>query len=124
MNRPPPATAAQRRDLQVDDSEPLGYRHVRLMCGAHVLSDAQNWYVPGRLTAAMNMTLANSDTPFGAVVAPLGIKRRNLAVEMLWRDGMAPPPALFRHRALVLGAHSLPIADVIETYQRTAIELR
>jgi hypothetical protein len=45
-----PATAAQRDLLHVGPAEPLGYRRVRLHCGAHVLSEADNWYVPSRLT--------------------------------------------------------------------------
>jgi len=121
---PPAASAAQRQELQVAPAEPLGYRHVRLSCAGHVLSDAENWYVPARLTADMNATLSNSDTPFGTVVAPLHISRRNLAAELLWRHGAKPPAQLFRHRALVLDAGGRPIAEVIETYQREAIALR
>ncbi|MDB5708852.1 MAG: hypothetical protein JWL96_922 [Sphingomonas bacterium] len=121
---PPAATAAQRRELQVDAREPLGYRRVRLGCAGHVLSEAQNWYVPSRLTPEMNATLDTSDTPFGTVVAPLHISRRNLAAEMLWQHGRKPPPHLFRHRALVLDAGGHPIAEVIETYRREAVALR
>jgi hypothetical protein len=88
------------------------------------LSEAQNWYVPARLTPAMNAVLDTSDTPFGTVVAPLHITRRTLAADMLWRHGAKPPPALFRHRALVLDGAGRPIAEVIETYQRAAVELR
>lgn len=121
---PPPASAAQRRELQVDAREPLGYRHVRLGCAGHVLSEAQNWYVPARLTPAMNAVLNSSDTPFGTVVAPLHISRRTLGADMLWRHGATPPPALFRHRALVLDGAGHPIAEVIETYRRAAVELR
>jgi len=121
---PQPATAAQRRELQVDAREPLGYRRVRLGCAGHVLSEAQNWYVPSRLTPEMNTALIGTDTPFGTVVAPLHISRRNLAVELLWRHGAQPPARLFRHRALVLDADQRPIAEVIETYQREAVALR
>ncbi len=121
---PPAASAAQRRELQVGPAELLGYRHVRLSCAGHVLSEAENWYVPGRLTPTMNATLDASDTPFGTVVAPLHISRRNLATEMLWRHGTKPPAQLFRHRALVLDANGRPIAEVIETYQREAVALR
>jgi chorismate-pyruvate lyase len=121
---PPAATATQRRELRVGAAEPLGYRHVRLSCAGHVLSDAQNWYVPARLTPAMNLALDTSDTPFGTVVAPLRIARRTLAAQMLWRHGATPPAELFRHRALVLDATGRPIAEVIETYQRAAVALR
>jgi chorismate-pyruvate lyase len=121
---PRSAPAARRRELQVDVREPLGYRRVRLGCAGHVLSEAENWYVPSRLTPEMNAALDRSDTPFGTVVSPLHISRRNLAVEMLWRRGANPPAQLFRHRALVLDADGRPIAEVIETYQREAAALR
>ena len=120
---PSAATPAQRRELQVGPDELLGYRHVRLSCAGHVLSEAENWYVPARLTAAMNTALDTSDTPFGTAVASLHISRRTLGVETLWRHGTTPPPALFRHRALVLDGTGRPIAEVIETYQREAVAL-
>jgi hypothetical protein len=44
-------TAEQRQLLGVTPSEPIRYRKVRLSCGNHVLSEADNWYVPSRLTA-------------------------------------------------------------------------
>lgn len=120
----PAATPEQRRELEVTASEPLGYRHVRLSCAGHVLSEAENWYVPSRLTPAMNATLDTSDTPFGTVVKSLGINRRTLGGETLWRHGNRPPAQLFRHRALVLDGQGRPIAEVVETYQREAIALR
>ncbi len=118
------ATRRQRSELQVGPDEPLGYRHVRLSCAGHVLSDAENWYVPSRLTAPMNAALDSSDTPFGTAVAALHISRRTLGAEMLWRHGAKPPPYLFRHRALVLDGNGRPIAAVIETYQRATVALR
>src|SRR3954452_851184 len=45
-----PATDEQRQLLGVSASEPLRYRRVRLKCGTRVLSEADNWYVPARLT--------------------------------------------------------------------------
>jgi hypothetical protein len=60
-------------------TEEPGYRHVRLSCGAHVLSEAHNWYNPALLTAEMNHLLATTDTPFGKVVAPLNFRREKLA---------------------------------------------
>ena len=65
------ASDQQRRHLQVDDAEPLSFRRVELRCGSHVLSIADNWYVPGRLTPDMNRLLDETDTPFGRVVLPL-----------------------------------------------------
>lgn len=75
----PPATPAIRAALGVDRATPVAVRHVHLQCGARVLSDAYNWYVPQRLTPAMNATLAATRVPFGKVVAPLGLHRRVLA---------------------------------------------
>ena len=63
-----PATDEQRKILQVSASEPIRYRRVRLACGAHVLSEADNWYVPSRLTAEMNKQLDTSDIAFGRAV--------------------------------------------------------
>jgi len=73
-----PATPAIRTALQVSGAEPVRVRHVRLTCADIVLSDALNWYVPARLTPAMNVTLDTTRTPFGKVVAPLGLHRQPL----------------------------------------------
>jgi hypothetical protein len=115
------ATPEQRARLKVGAEEPLGYRRVRLMCGAHVMSEAENWYVPARLTPEMRGLLADTDTPFGAVIAPLGPQRQNLEVTQLWLDGPLPRD-LFRHRALVVGRDGSPLAEVVETYTAGALE--
>jgi len=60
-----PIADEQRRRLQVDQNEPVKFRHVELACGDRVLSEADNWYVPSRLTAEMNRSLETTDTPFG-----------------------------------------------------------
>lgn len=117
-----PASAEQRVRLGVSAEEPLGYRRVRLACGGRVLSEAENWYVPSRLTPAMNAALAGTDTPFGTVIAPLGPVRRNLSSERLWSGDGAMPQAVLRHRALVSDASGWPLAEVVETYQRAAVE--
>ena len=51
--------------LGVPRDEQLGSRHVRLTCGSRLLSRAQNWYVPARLTPEMNDELSRTTTPFG-----------------------------------------------------------
>jgi hypothetical protein len=58
-------TAEQRELLKVSATEPLRYRRVHLKCGERVLSEADNWYVPARLTKEMNQSLENSDIAFG-----------------------------------------------------------
>jgi len=70
-----PASPEQRRRLQVGDAEPVRYRHVRLACGDHVLSEADNWYLPGRLApdslfesgsaCRPHLTAAARDEPLG-----------------------------------------------------------
>ncbi len=57
-------TAEQRELLKVSATEPLRYRRVHLKCGERVLSEADNWYVPARLTKEMNQSLDNSDIAF------------------------------------------------------------
>ncbi|HET7462428.1 MAG TPA: hypothetical protein VFJ82_14340 [Longimicrobium sp.] len=129
-------SAEQRRRLQADSGEVVRYRRVRLRCGGHVLSEAENWYLPGRLTPEMNRALESGDTPFGRVVAPLEPYRRTFASRLLWsplpegweRSSHPAPPcrssgplaipgALFEHRALVLGRDHRPIAEVHEVYR-------
>ena len=80
-----PASAQVRAALDVKLDEPLGYRRVRLKCGDHVLSEADNWYVPARLTPEMNHTLETTDTPFGKAVAALHFRRHTLSADLLWR---------------------------------------
>jgi chorismate-pyruvate lyase len=77
-------TSEQRADLKVDPSEQVRYRRVRLRCGALVVSEADNWYVPSRLTPQMNDLLESTDTPFGKVVLPLHFQRHTLSATLLW----------------------------------------
>ena len=110
--------------LGVSPGQAVRYRHVRLTCGAHVLSDADNWYLPARLTADMNRRLDSTDTPFGIVVAPLGVHRRTLAARVLF-DPSRPGPAqpfVLRHVAVLSSANGVPISVVIERYTREVLD--
>jgi chorismate-pyruvate lyase len=120
-----PISAEQRARLGIDAAEPVRYRHVRLRCGTRILSEADNWYVPARLTPEMNAALDGSDVPFGTVVAPLGIGRRTLSTERLWQPGTtrAMPRELIRHRAIVHDRAMRPIAEVTETYQAPLLDV-
>ena len=112
-------SAEQLRRLGVDDERDVAYRHVRLECGAHVLSEADNWYVPARLTPEMNRVLTTTDTPFGRAVAALAPSRHTLAVRMLWSDSNRPlPDALFEHRAVLYTRDARPFCEVAEVYRR------
>ena len=114
-----PAGAARRARLAVGPDEPVRYRRVRLACGDHVLSEADNWYVPARLTSEMNAALDGTQAPFGRVVRPLQPSRRNLSLTRLWQpeNGAMPGPAepLFSVEA-VLSAGGVPFCEVAETY--------
>jgi hypothetical protein len=96
-----------------------GYRHVRLMCGESVLSEAFNWYAPALLAPAMNAALDTTDRPFGAVAASLGFTRMRLASR---RGIQAPCPAgtvLSQRGALRLPVGA-PLALLGECYTRAA----
>jgi len=128
-------TNEQLQRLGVTAPSEIKYRHVRLRCGTTVLSEADNWYVPARLTADMNRTLETTDAPFGRVVAPLQPYRRTFSVTMLWsplppgwergpdvaaaRAGpLDVPAALFEHRAVLYTSDNRPFSEVREVYQR------
>ena len=141
-----PPSAEVRSDLQVSSTDPVRYRRVELTCGAHVLSVAENWYVPSRLTPDMNHLLDDTQTPFGKVVLPLKPHRETLAVQQLWsplpegwerlrkssqsgapvaKSAAVPlniPPALFEHRAVLYTEAHVAIAEVHEVYQRDLLD--
>ena len=134
-------TAEQRVELGVSPTESVRYRRVKLACGAVVLSEADNWYVPGRLTPEMNKQLDGSDTPFGVVVRPLHFQRHTVSSRLLWlplpagwemRGGAVAggavtggaevagdqpmPPRLLEHRAILSLPDGTPFSEVVETY--------
>jgi len=128
-----------RAQLGIEGAEPIAYRHVQLVCGDHVLSEADNWYVPGRLTTAMNDRLENSDEPFGKVVKPLGFQRHTLAVDLLWSplpphwemqrdagalDALRIPPLVLRHAAVLRSAVQTPFSVVVESYTNELFAFR
>ena len=78
------ADADQRERLEVGGDEDVRYRRVRLRCGARVLSEAENWYVRGRLTPEMIRLLETTTTPFGRAVESLQPYRRTFSVTLLW----------------------------------------
>jgi hypothetical protein len=109
---PSPATRAA---LGVSTEEPVAFRHVQLLCGTTVLSDAKNWYVPARLTPAMNAALLTTDTPFGKVVRPLGFRRERLASRR-GRAAECPAGTVLSHKAVLRLADGRGISLVAECY--------
>jgi hypothetical protein len=128
-----PASAEARAALDVKPDEPLGYRRVRLKCGDHVLSEADNWYVPARLAPEMNHTLETTDTPFGKAVSALHFRRHTLSADLLWRplpkgwemgaasvsdeaSALKIPDHVLEHRAVLSTPDGEPFSEVVETY--------
>lgn len=127
-------SADQRQILGVSPSEPIRYRQVRLSCGGHVLSEADNWYVPSRLTPEINHMLDTSDIAFGRAAQPLKFRRHTLSAKLLWsplpehwemqglpkerHDGgtLAVPHHVLQHIAVLSLPDGKPISQVIETY--------
>lgn len=133
-----PIGAEQRQRLQISADEPVRFRHVRLICGNNVLSEADNWYVPSRLTAEMNRQLDETDAPFGKVVRGLEPYRQTFFAKLLWHplaegwetgplpDGaegrLDMPDALFEHKAVLFSKDHLPFSEVDEVYQRHLLD--
>ncbi len=119
-----PATARQRTLLGIGPEAAVRHRHVRLRCGGHLLSEADNWYVPDRLTPAMNATLEAGSVPFGRAVASLGFSRTTLSSVLLWSPPADPSPAgllfsgtLIENQAVLHDGGGRPFALLIERYR-------
>ena len=126
-------TEEQRRELGVAETDLVRYRRVRLLCGTVVLSEADNWYVPGRLTPEINSLLDTTDTPFGRAVQSLHFQRHTISAKVLWPllpDGWemmsaAPiesagaltlPSHVLEHRAVLTLRDGTPFSEVVERY--------
>lgn len=112
-NSDAPAGAEVRAVLDVSADTPLRYRRVNLTCGGHVLSQADNWYVPSRLGADMNRTLDTTETSFGTVVKPLNFHRKTLKMEAL-----DEPRHVLRVTAVLISGEGKPFSLVVENYSR------
>jgi hypothetical protein len=97
--------------LAAKPDETIRYRHVRLMCGTHLLSEADNWYRPSQLTPEMNAALDTTDTPFGTAVRPLGFHRKTLGANSTG-DRQSP----LQVKALLLTQAEVPFSLVVENY--------
>jgi hypothetical protein len=134
-----PPTAEQRGQLQVSAVEPVRYRRVRLRCGDYVLSEADNWYVPSRLTPDMNRELDTTDIAFGRAVQALHFQRHTLSATLLWwpvppgwemsaplpdadpapdteANTLQVPLKVLEHRAMLTLPDGTPFSLVVETY--------
>jgi chorismate-pyruvate lyase len=101
----------------VSAGQTIRYRRVQLFCGDHLLSEADNWYVPDRLSADMNKLLDTTQTPFGTVVRPLDFHRRTLKVTTLHDHAH-----VVRVSALLLSGTGAPFSLVVENYSRILVK--
>ncbi len=116
-----PPGRARRRWLALGTHEPVRYRRVLLRCGAIVLCEAENWYVPGRLPAWMNRLLNRTTIPFGRVVEPLGFRRHRSSLVALRPPASDAGSPLRRHgvlrqEAMLTRSDGLPFCTVVETF--------
>ncbi|WP_414464552.1 hypothetical protein [Hyphomicrobium sp. DY-1] len=135
-----PLSAEQRQILGVSPTEPIRYRQVRLSCGGHVLSEADNWYVPSRLTPEINHMLETSDIAFGRAAQSLKFRRHTLSAKLLWsplphnwemagtltkpHDGvpLVVPHHVLQHVAVLTLPDGRPISQVVETYTEEVLD--
>ena len=108
-----PAGIGEMMDIAAGDR--LQVRHVRLLCGQLVLSEAINVYVASRLSEPMNRTLESTDTPFGRVIAPLGFTRERLA-SFHGQAADCPAGTVLTQRALLRLSDGRPISALLECY--------
>ena len=130
QEQPPPPEVLQLLGVPADA---VRYRQVKLRCGDHVLSEADNWYVPARLQPQMNQVLDTTDTAFGRAVQDLHFQRHTLSAKLLWSplpEGwemgaplpqatggkLAVPPHVLEHRAVLSLPDGTPFSAVVETY--------
>ncbi len=136
QDKPPPEAVSNA--LGAATGRPVRYRRVRLACGKRILSEADNWYLPDRLTPEMNRILDTSDTPFGVVARPLDFRRRTLSAKLLYRP-LAPgwesatvsddrpldpfPAEVLQHSAVLSTAAGAPFSYVVETYKGEILDM-
>ena len=81
------------------------------MRGTLPLAAAENWFVPQRLTAAMNEALDETEVPFGTVIAALRPLRRILATSI-----QPQPEIILEQVALIRSGSGLALALLKEGY--------
>jgi chorismate-pyruvate lyase len=94
----------------------ISHRRVHLLANGRPVSEADLWFRPHMLWPGMAETLATTDTPFGLVVRPMGLKRRTLAAALR----PAPDPVALIHRAELCTQGGDPVAMVAERYLASA----
>ncbi len=134
-------TRSQLHRLRAGPPATVKFRHVCLNWGETIVSEAHNWYLPGRLTKNMNKLLETTDTPFGKVVRSLKVYRQTFSSRLLWSplpDGWEMmsrekrletipgpvdiPDAIFEHRAILYDRTHRPVSEVWEVYRGSLLK--
>lgn len=119
------------------DDDPVRYRRVCLAYGDHVLSEADNWYLPNHLSPEQNVQLEATEIPFGVVVRSLNFCRRTLSSRVFHTaslsscsgasdDAISPAPPttpahVMQHTAVLSTSQGHPFSYLVETYTGEAL---
>ena len=109
--------------LELGPGEAVAHRRVLLLAAGQAVSEAEIWYVPGRLGPGMAETLRATDLPFGEVVAPLRPRRemvetRDACAQEFAAGNTAHATCILQVHAVVRVENGLVIAVVRERYLR------
>jgi hypothetical protein len=111
-----PLSPSHHACLRPTAEQPAVHRRVILLANEVAVSEADLWYVPGRLWPGMAATLSGTDTPFGIVVRPMRPHRETLATRFC-----DPGEAyVLEHEAVLRDTQGMAIALVMERYLRQA----
>lgn len=116
--------------LMLTKQETISVRRVRLERGRVCLSEADNWFVPERLTKLMVQTLATTNIPFGRVIEHVKPFRRTIHIRFLpdlinggaQTADLADAIPIFEHTAVVHRADGTPVSVVHEVYRSTLLQ--
>jgi hypothetical protein len=77
-------TAAQRTMLDTSAKESVRHRKVRVFCGSAVLLEADDWYLPSRVSPQVNALIESTELPLERAVQIAYFRRRTLSATLLW----------------------------------------
>lgn len=97
-------------------------RHVQLLCGEDVFSEAWNYYIPARLPLKTQEILSKTHIPFGRAVGEAHFYRQSLPPVKNSQDSLKSG-FIFQNQAILFKRTTrLPLAFVIENYTQKALK--
>lgn len=123
-----PANLHTRAALNLQPGETIRHRRIKLVYGDTELLEADNWYVPERLTEMANTLLEDTDTPFGIAISQHSQTRQTLSVETpdqphTSREALIPSAAWDAPLMIVRAAVSLEARRVALVEERLSPSL-